>query len=99
MDLSKIGDVLKTGDDILRNVVPIAEQVVDKVRRNTGGWGYEALFQTPIGSYCLVDMADWQMRKHMFLTMAEKDITLDMIGDSTTGISNVVSDEVYKYTY
>ena len=99
MDLSKIGDVLKTGDDILRNVVPIAEQVVDKVRRNTGGWGYEALFQTPIGSYCLVDMADWQMRKHMFLRMAEKDITLDMIGDSTTGISNVVSDEVYKYTY
>ncbi len=99
MDLSKVEDALKTGDEILRNVVPISRGIVDKVRKNSGGWGYEVLLQTPIENYCLVDMGDWQMRKAMFLNLAEKDITLDLVADSVTGISNKVSDEAYKYDY
>ena len=99
MDLSKVGNALKVVDDRLRNVVPIAEQVVDKVRRNNGGWGFEGMLTTPISDYCLIEMANWQLYKHMYLNWAEKGITLDMVSDSVTGISNKVSDEFYKYDY
>ena len=99
MDLSKIGSALKTGDNILRNVVPIAEQVTNKIRSGIGmgSWGYEAMLTTPISSYCMIDMANWQLYKHMYINWAERGITLDMVGDSASGISNKVSDEVYKY--
>ena len=95
----KVGKAIKDADNVLKNIVPIAEHVVDKVRNNTidiGGWGFETMLSTPINNYCLVEMGDWQLRKHMFLSWAEKQITLDMIGDSISGISNKVSDEVYK---
>ena len=99
MDFKDTVNAIKNVDNTLRNIVPITEHVVNKVRRNTGGWGFDAMLMTPISDYCLVDMGDWQMRKAMFLNMAEKDITLDLIADSVTGISNKVSDESYKYDY
>ena len=101
MDLKDTVNVIKNVDKTLRNVVPIAEHVVDKVRRSTGIWGFEGMLTTPISSYCLVEMGDWQLRKHMFLSWAEKQTTLDMIGDSITGVSSKISDEVYKsyHTY
>ena len=99
MNFKDTVNAIKNVDNTLRNIVPITEHVVNKVRRNTGGWGFDAMLMTPISDYCLVDMGDWQMRKAMFLNMAEKDITLDLIADSVTGISNKVSDESYKYDY
>lgn len=99
MDFKDTVNAIKNVDNTLRYIVPITEHVVNKVRRNTGGWGFDAMLMTPISDYCLVDMGDWQMRKAMFLNMAEKDITLDLIADSVTGISNKVSDESYKYDY
>lgn len=99
MDLENIGNAIKDVDSTLRNIVPIAGHVVNKVRRNTGGWGFDAMLMTPISDYCLIDMADWQMRKSMFLSLAEKNITLDLIGDSVSGITHKISDEVYKYDY
>ena len=99
MDFKDTVNAIKNVGNTLRSIVPITEHVVNKVRRNTGGWGFDAMLMTPISDYCLVDMGDWQMRKAMFLNMAEKDITLDLIADSVTGISNKVSDESYKYDY
>ena len=101
MDFKDTVNAIRNVDNTLRNIVPITEHVVDKVRENTGIWGFEAMLTTPINNYCLVEMGDWQLRKHMFLSLAEKQTTLDMIGDSITGISNKISDEVYKsyHTY
>lgn len=101
MDLKDTVNAIKKGDDILRNIVPITKHIVDDVKRNTGGWGFEGMLSTPIDSYCLVEMGDWQLIKHMYLSMVEKEITLDMIADSVTGISNKISNEVYKsyHTY
>ena len=101
MDLKDTVNAIRNVDNTLRNIVPITEHVVDKVRKNSGIWGFEAMLTTPINNYCLVEMGDWQLRKHMFLSWAEKQTTLDMIGDGITGISNKISDEVYKsyHTY
>ena len=90
-------DALKVADNILTNIVPITGQVVNKVRKSIGSWGYETMLSTPIESYCLTEMGEWQLYKQMYLSRMEREITLDMIGDSTSGISNKVSDEIYKY--
>ena len=97
--LESVAGGINTADKILANIVPVAENVVDKVRRNMGGWGFETMLTTPISSYCMIEMANWQLYKHLYLSWAEKGITLDMIADSATGISNKVSDEFYKYDY
>ena len=95
--LRDVGKAIQDIDRTLKNIVPITEHIIDKTQRNTSGWGFQTMLTTPIDSYCLVEMGDWQLRKHMFLSWAEKQITLDMIGDSITGVSNKISDEVYKY--
>ena len=99
IDANKVLNGIRTADDILTNIVPVAGHVINKVRRNIGGWGYESMLTTPIESYCLVEMADWQLYKHMYFNLAERNITLDMVADSTNGISNKVSEETYKYDY
>ena len=92
-------DKLKLADKVLSNIVPIAEYVVDDVRNSMGSWGFENLIGIPIRDYCLVGMAEWQLRKSMYLNAVERQITLDMAGDSASGISNKVSDEFYKHAY
>ena len=92
-------DKLKLADKVLSNIVPIAEYVVDDVRNSMGSWGFENLIGIPIRDYCLVGMAEWQLRKSMYLNAVERQITLDMVGDTASGISNKVSDEFYKHAY
>jgi len=74
-------------------------QDVNKSKRSLSSWGFETMLTTPISSYCLVDMADWQLRKSAFISTVERDVTLDIVGNSVTGIANKVSDEIYRYNY
>lgn len=96
MDLKDTVNTIKKVDNVLRNVVPITESIVNRVRGNIGSWGFVEMLTTPIENYCLTEMGDWQLRKHMLLNLIERQTTIDMIGDSVSGISNKVSDEVYK---
>lgn len=99
MNLRDVNKTLGKIDYTLTNIIPIAEGVVNKVRNSVGSWGFEGILNTPIDDYCLIDMADWQLRKNMFLNIVEKNVTLDILGDSVTGITNRISGETYDYRY
>lgn len=60
---------------------------------------FEIFLTTPIDNYCLIDMADFQLQRHMLMNLAQKDNLIYLIGNSVSGISNKVSDETYDYNY
>lgn len=99
MDLSQINRDISSAID---NTIPIINETIGRVinsNTSVGTWGFGGMLTTPIDSYCLVEMGDWQKMKHLYLSMAERNTTLGMIADSVSGISNKVSDETYKYEY
>ena len=101
MDLKDTVNVVSRNIDRgITNVVSTAMGIAEKAAEMNGGsWGYKTMLMTPIEDYCLVDMADWKMRRSLFMSMVERNTTLDMIADSVSGTSRKVSDEVYKYEY
>ena len=66
-----------------------------------GAENLEVFLTTPIDKYCLIDMADYQLRRHLLMSLKQKKNIFNFIGNSVSGISNKVSVEVndYDYTY
>lgn len=60
---------------------------------------FEMFLTTPIENYCLIDMADFQLQRHMLMNLMQKDNLIYLMGNSVSGISNKVSDETYDYNY
>lgn len=94
--------------DFLNKTENLINSTIDKVSSDytnnslytDGGIGdLSSIWETPIEKYCLTEIADRQKTRLMSMSMMEKNVTLNKIGDSTTGISNQVSDEVYDYEY
>lgn len=95
-DLEKLGtNTLKT----LNTVNNIVNDLTSNNRVVAGGYmSFDALMETPISDYCLVSMADYQLRKYMMLNMYMRDITLSAT-PQTYGIGNLLSNEISNYTY
>lgn len=80
----------------------IDDNVRDMTRRTMSQGSvknFETFLTTPIENYCLIDMADFQLQRHMLMNLMQKDNLIYLIGNSVSGISNKVSDETYDYNY
>ena len=80
----------------------IDDSVRDMTRRTMSQGSvknFETFLTTPIENYCLIDMADFQLQRHMLMNLMQKDNLIYLIGNSVSGISNKVSDETYDYNY
>jgi len=79
------------------------DDTVRDITRKTMSQGsvknFEIFLTTPIENYCLIDMADFQLQRHMLMNLMQKDNLIYLIGNSVNGISNKVSDETYDYNY
>lgn len=79
------------------------DDTVRDITRKTMSQGsvknFEIFLTTPIENYCLIDMADFQLQRHMLMNLMQKDNLIYLIGNSVSGISNKVSDETYDYNY
>ena len=95
-DLEKLGtNTLKT----LNTVNNIVNDLTSNNRVVAGGcMSFDALMETPISDYCLMSMADYQLRKYMMLNMYMRDITLSAT-PQTYGIGNLLSNEISNYSY
>lgn len=79
---------------VIRETVPDISLYTD-----AGIMDIKSLFETPIGKYCMIEIANRQKLRLLKMNLLEKSVTLYKLGDSTSGISNHVSDEVEKYKY
>ena len=61
-----------------------------------GAENLEVFLTTPIDKYCLIDMADYQLRRHLLMSLKQKKNIFNFIGNSVSGISNKVSVEVCR---
>lgn len=101
----KINSVVEKADTLLRVGDSIARSISGRNKENaytteTMDVDFDALLSTSIDNYCLIPMADYQLKKHMMLNKMNKDITLFAItGDSISGISNKITPELYKHEY
>ena len=79
------------------------DNIVSDITRRSMSQGsvknFEIFLTTPIENYCLIDMADFQLQRHMLMNLMQKDNLIYLIGNSVSGISNKVSDETYDYNY
>ena len=79
------------------------DNIVSDITRRSMSQGsvknFEIFLTTPIDDYCLIDMADFQLQKHMLMNFMQKDNLIYLMGNSVSGISNKVSDETYDYNY
>ena len=79
------------------------DNIVSDITRRSMSQGsvknFEIFLTTPIDDYCLIDMADFQLQRHMLMNLMQKDNLIYLIGNSVSGISNKVSDETYDYNY
>ena len=79
------------------------DDTVRDITRKTMSQGsvknFEMFLTTPIENYCLIDMADFQLQRHMLMNLMQKDNLIYLMGNSVSGISNKVSDETYDYDY
>ena len=79
------------------------DDTVRDITRRTMSQGsvknFEMFLTTPIENYCLIDMADFQLQRHMLMNLMQKDNLIHLMGNSVSGISNKVSDETYDYDY
>ena len=90
---------INKGLSVIDNTV---RQINTKEPFPTGGAeNLEVFLTTPIDKYCLIDMADYQLRRHLLMSLKQKKNIFNFIGNSVSGISNKVSVEVndYDYTY
>ena len=88
--IRKVKDKLSLIDDTIRDINNRVE--------GGGSFSFDMLLETPIEEYCLIPMADYQLRKHMMLNMYMRDIMLTSAPD-VSGISNIVSGEVSESDY
>ena len=83
--------------------LPFIDDTVRDMTRKTMSQGsvknFEMFLTTPIENYCLIDMADFQLQRHMLMNLMQKDNLIYLMGNSVSGISNKVSDETYDYDY
>lgn len=81
----------------------VIDNIVSDITRRSMSQGsvknFEIFLTTPIDDYCLIDMADFQLQKHMLMNFMQKDNLIYLMGNSVSGISNKVSDETYDYNY
>lgn len=79
------------------------DDTVRDITRRTMSQGsvknFEMFLTTPIENYCLIDMADFQLQRHMLMNLMQKDNLIYLMGNNVSGISNKVSDETYYYDY
>ena len=79
------------------------DDTVRDITRRTVSQGsvknFEMFLTTPIENYCLIDMADFQLQRHMLMNLMQKDNLIYLMGNNVSGISNKVSDETYYYDY
>lgn len=79
------------------------DDTVRDITRRTMSQGsvknFDIFLTTPIENYCLIDMADFQLQRHMLMNLMQKDNLIYLMGNNVSGISNKVSDETYYYDY
>lgn len=71
----------------------------DSLYTDGGVIDFSDLWNTPIEKYCMIEMADRQKLRLMSMSLLERNVTLAKLADSTSGVSNHVSDEVHMFDY
>lgn len=60
---------------------------------------FSVLLSSSIENYNNITDAEYQVQRHMAMSATQKDITFATMGDSVTGISNVIGNDAYEYDY
>lgn len=73
--------------------------VNDAIKQTNGVSNFDVFITTPIESYCLIDVAKYELQRHMLMNLMQKQNIRYLYGNTVTGISNKLSEETYDYDY
>jgi len=93
MDVKK--EVYKLFDFTYDTTSKVVNAVINGGRVND----FEMLSSTPIEGYCMIDVARYQMKRHMLMNEMQKENILTLFGNGVIDTSHKVSEEVYDYDY
>ena len=99
--MADLRDTLVKVDRAINNTIYNATHRVgnDSLYTDGGIIDFNSLWNTPIEKYCMIEMADRQKLRLMSMSLLERNVTIAKLGDSTSGVSNHVSDEVHRFDY
>jgi len=98
-ELNKIDRGIKAVTSTIRNIPKALDTKQFSMYRDSGIMDFRSLYNTPIEKYCMIEMADMQKLRLLSINKLQKDVTLYKSGDSTSGVTNKVSDEAKLYDY
>lgn len=96
-------DIIKTKrkfDNFLNKTVSNVRNAIENEKEKPKLVGtFENLLTTPIGSYCLIEMGNYQRKRLFQMSLIQKNTTLESMFNSVSSTTNKVSDDVFDYLY